>query len=178
MGNRFPSLPRAIVLGIHVFHRFQDELRGIQAHGACPLWRAQILARDPGEPLLDLKDDGTFRLNMDYFNYATGLTMTNGRFDDLFGGPPASRSHQSPSGRWTSRAPSRSSPRRSSCASAAAYTVRSGWICYALPGALRLTVSPTARSSGRRRTRISGSSPRLGMPAVPWARRCPSGTST
>ncbi|MGH6635595.1 MAG: carbamoyltransferase family protein [Gammaproteobacteria bacterium] len=39
------------------------------------------------EKLLDLKDDGTFRLNMDYFNYATGLTMTNGRFDDLFGGP-------------------------------------------------------------------------------------------
>lgn len=39
------------------------------------------------ENLLDLKDDGTFRLNMDYFNYATGLTMTSGRFDDLFGGP-------------------------------------------------------------------------------------------
>jgi carbamoyltransferase len=38
--------------------------------------------------LLDLKPDGTFRLNMDYFNYCTGLTMTNGRFDALFGGPP------------------------------------------------------------------------------------------
>jgi len=38
--------------------------------------------------LLDLKPDGTFRMNMDYFNYATGLTMTNRRFDDLFGGPP------------------------------------------------------------------------------------------
>ena len=38
--------------------------------------------------LIDLKPDGTFRLNMDYFNYCTGLTMTNGRFDDLFGGPP------------------------------------------------------------------------------------------
>jgi carbamoyltransferase len=40
------------------------------------------------EHLIDLKDDGTFRLNMDYFNYATGLTMTNQRFADLFGGPP------------------------------------------------------------------------------------------
>ncbi|MDZ7752438.1 MAG: carbamoyltransferase [Gammaproteobacteria bacterium] len=40
------------------------------------------------ERLLDLKADGTFRLNMDYFNYCTGLTMTNGRFHDLFGGPP------------------------------------------------------------------------------------------
>jgi carbamoyltransferase len=38
--------------------------------------------------LLDLKSDGTFRLNMDYFNYCTGLTMTNGKFDLLFGGPP------------------------------------------------------------------------------------------
>jgi carbamoyltransferase len=38
--------------------------------------------------LLDLKPDGTFRLNMRYFNYATGLTMTNARFDALFGGPP------------------------------------------------------------------------------------------
>jgi len=38
--------------------------------------------------LLDLKPDGTFRLNMEYFNYCTGLTMTNGKFDALFGGPP------------------------------------------------------------------------------------------
>ncbi|MBE9118763.1 carbamoyltransferase [Lusitaniella coriacea LEGE 07157] len=38
--------------------------------------------------LLDLKSDGTFRLNMDYFNYATGLTMTNSKFDRLLGSPP------------------------------------------------------------------------------------------
>ncbi len=38
--------------------------------------------------LIDVKDDGTFRLDMQYFNYCTGLTMTNRRFDDLFGGPP------------------------------------------------------------------------------------------
>ncbi|MCH8058791.1 MAG: carbamoyltransferase, partial [Proteobacteria bacterium] len=37
--------------------------------------------------LIDLKDDGTFRLNMRYFNYCTGLTMTNKRFASLFGGP-------------------------------------------------------------------------------------------
>lgn len=37
--------------------------------------------------LIDLKDDGTFRLKIDYFNYCTGLTMTNGKFDHLFGGP-------------------------------------------------------------------------------------------
>jgi carbamoyltransferase len=39
------------------------------------------------EHLLDLKDDGTFRLDMSYFNYATGLTMTNRRFAGLFGAP-------------------------------------------------------------------------------------------
>ncbi len=38
--------------------------------------------------LIDLKEDGSFKLNMDYFNYHTGLTMTNGLFDRLFGGPP------------------------------------------------------------------------------------------
>ncbi|MEO4040315.1 carbamoyltransferase [Hoeflea sp. CAU 1731] len=38
--------------------------------------------------LIDLKEDGTFRLDMSFFNYATGLTMTNKRFDALFGGPP------------------------------------------------------------------------------------------
>jgi carbamoyltransferase len=38
--------------------------------------------------LMDLKQDGTFRLDMQYFNYCTGLTMTNDRFSKLFGGPP------------------------------------------------------------------------------------------
>lgn len=38
--------------------------------------------------LISLKDDGSFHLNMDYFGYCTALTMTNGRFDKLFGGPP------------------------------------------------------------------------------------------
>jgi carbamoyltransferase len=39
------------------------------------------------DKLLDLKPDGSFRLDMAYFNYATGLTMTNQRFADLFGAP-------------------------------------------------------------------------------------------
>ena len=38
--------------------------------------------------LMDLKDDGSFRLNMKYFNYGVGLTMTNANFERLFGGPP------------------------------------------------------------------------------------------
>lgn len=39
------------------------------------------------EHLVDLKDDGSYRLNMDYFDYCTGLTMTNDKFSELFGGP-------------------------------------------------------------------------------------------
>jgi carbamoyltransferase len=38
--------------------------------------------------LIDLREDGSFRLNQKYFNYLGGLTMTNREFDDLFGGPP------------------------------------------------------------------------------------------
>jgi len=38
--------------------------------------------------LIDIKDDGSFWMNMEYFNYCAGLTMTNHKFDKLFGGPP------------------------------------------------------------------------------------------
>ncbi len=38
--------------------------------------------------LIDIKDDGSFRLDQTYFDYCTGLTMTNAKFDALFGGPP------------------------------------------------------------------------------------------
>ncbi len=38
--------------------------------------------------LIDIKPDGSFRLNLKYFNYPVGLTMTNGHFHQLFGGPP------------------------------------------------------------------------------------------
>ena len=40
------------------------------------------------DELMDLREDGSFNLNQRYFNYLGGLTMTNGAFDDLFGGPP------------------------------------------------------------------------------------------
>jgi carbamoyltransferase len=48
--------------------------------------------------LIDVKEDGTFRANMEYFNYCTGLTMTNGKFDALFDGPP-----RAPESRLTQR---------------------------------------------------------------------------
>ena len=58
------------------------KLMGLAPYGQ-PKYKDLIL-----EHILDLKEDGTFRLDMSYFNYCTGLTMTNSRFDELFGGPP------------------------------------------------------------------------------------------
>lgn len=44
--------------------------------------------------LIDIKPDGSFKLNLEYFDYCAGLRMTNSRFDKLFGGPP--RKSESP----------------------------------------------------------------------------------
>jgi carbamoyltransferase len=43
------------------------------------------------EELIDVKQDGSFRLNLDYFDYCAGLRMTSGKFERLFGGPPRKR---------------------------------------------------------------------------------------
>ena len=40
------------------------------------------------EHLINVKRHGTFRLNMEFFNYCTGITMTSRKFDEVFGGPP------------------------------------------------------------------------------------------
>ncbi len=57
------------------------KLMGLAPYGE-PRYAQQIL-----EHLVDLKPDGSFRLNLEHFEYCTGLKMTNGRFDRLFGGP-------------------------------------------------------------------------------------------
>jgi len=44
--------------------------------------------------LIDIKDDGSFLMNMEYFNYCRGFTMTSQAFNDLFGGPPRSPESQ------------------------------------------------------------------------------------
>ena len=40
------------------------------------------------EHLINIAEDGSFQLDMSYFNYATGLSMTNNKFHSLFDGPP------------------------------------------------------------------------------------------
>ena len=57
------------------------KVMGLAPYGN-PIYKDLILKK-----LIDLKEDGSFKLDMTYFNYATGLTMTNKKFDDLFGQP-------------------------------------------------------------------------------------------
>ena len=57
------------------------KLMGLAPYGK-PIFKKLIL-----EKLLDIKEDGSFKLDMKYFNYATGLTMTNNKFSKLFGQP-------------------------------------------------------------------------------------------
>ena len=57
------------------------KLMGLAPYGK-PRYAQKIL-----DHLVDVKPDGSFHLNLDYFNYCTGLTMTNRRFDELFEGP-------------------------------------------------------------------------------------------
>ena len=58
------------------------KVMGLAPYGE-PKYANQIL-----EHLIDVKADGSFRLDLSYFDYCAGLTMTNGKFDELFGGPP------------------------------------------------------------------------------------------
>jgi len=58
------------------------KVMGLAPYGR-PIYRDLIL-----KELIDLKEDGSFKLNMKYFDYCVGRTMTNKRFHKLFGGPP------------------------------------------------------------------------------------------
>jgi carbamoyltransferase len=68
------------------------KLMGLAPYGE-PRYRTLIL-----DKLLDLKEDGSFRMDMFYFNYCQGLTMTGPKFHQLFGGPP-----RQPEGELTQR---------------------------------------------------------------------------
>ncbi|MCF7732616.1 MAG: carbamoyltransferase [Akkermansiaceae bacterium] len=60
------------------------KLMGLAPYGQ-PVFLEKIL-----KDLIDLRPDGSFRLNLEYFNFCQGLTMTGGKFHQLFGGPPRS----------------------------------------------------------------------------------------
>ena len=58
------------------------KLMGLAPYGS-PIYENKII-----DSLIDIKEDGTFRLDQSFFNYATGLTMTNKKYDNLFGQKP------------------------------------------------------------------------------------------
>src|SRR5439155_3343557 len=79
-----PALARAALFGIHLLHRFKVNSGEYKVMGLAPYGEPKF-ANLIFEKLLDLKPDGTFRLDQSYFDYCTGLRMTNDKFDSLFG---------------------------------------------------------------------------------------------
>jgi carbamoyltransferase len=73
------------------------KLMGLAPYGE-PRYRDLIL-----EKLIDLKADGSFRMDMSYFAYCRAEVMTSEKFARLFGGPPRGREAPLTDGRWTSR---------------------------------------------------------------------------
>ncbi|MFH0740187.1 MAG: carbamoyltransferase [bacterium] len=64
------------------------KVMGLAPYGE-PKYKDLILSK-----IVDLKDDGSFKLDMDYFNYCSGLTMTSEKFHKTFGGPPRKKESQ------------------------------------------------------------------------------------
>jgi hypothetical protein len=131
------------------------------------------------EKLMDLKEDGSFRLDLSYFNYCAGLTMTSRRFDALFGGPAAPPESPITQRECDLAASIQRSP-RPSC---------SGWprMLHRLTGSRRTsasraesrsTASATGGSCASRPSRGSGSSRPRATRAARWAPRSLSGTSS
>ena len=84
---RFPHSPGLLYSAFTYFCGFrvnsgEYKLMGLAPYGE-PRYVDLILQR-----MIDLKEDGSFRMDMSYFNYCQGLTMTSRKFDRLFGGPP------------------------------------------------------------------------------------------
>lgn len=83
----FPHSVGLLYSAFTYFTGFKVNSGEYKVMGLAPYGEPRFLDRILNE-LMDLKEDGSFRLNMKYFNYCTGLTMTNHHFDKLFDGPP------------------------------------------------------------------------------------------
>jgi carbamoyltransferase len=87
---QFPHSLGLLYSAVNLLLWIQGQQRRIQADGSRAVWNTLLRRRHLQTPHR-LKPDGSFWLNMDYFNYCQGLTMTNQRFHNLFGGPPRTR---------------------------------------------------------------------------------------
>ena len=84
---RFPHSLGLLYAAFTYYTGFKVNSGEYKVMGLAPYGRP-LYAELIREHLIEVRDDGSFRMNMKYFNYAQGLTMTNRRFDRLFGGPP------------------------------------------------------------------------------------------
>ncbi|HEX9486073.1 MAG TPA: carbamoyltransferase [Gemmatimonadales bacterium] len=84
---RWPDSLGLLYSAFTYFTGFKVNSGEYKVMGLAPYGRPRYVQRIY-EHLLDLREDGSFRLNQKYFNYLSGLTMTNGAFEELFDGPP------------------------------------------------------------------------------------------
>jgi carbamoyltransferase len=83
---RFPHSIGLLYSAFTYYTGFKVNSGEYKVMGLAPYGEPKYVDTILGE-LIDLKSDGSFKLNMKYFNYCAGLTMTNSKFDSLFGGP-------------------------------------------------------------------------------------------
>ena len=86
---RFPHSLGLLYSAFTYFTGFRVNSGEYKLMGLAPYGEAKYV-QEIYDHLIDLREDGSFRLNMDYFGYIDGLTMTNSKFADLFGGPARS----------------------------------------------------------------------------------------
>ena len=84
---KFPHSLGLLYTAITYFTGFKPNSGEYKLMGLAPYGQPRYVDRMM-DNLIDLKEDGSFKLNMDYFNYLAGLTMTNRRMEELLDGPP------------------------------------------------------------------------------------------
>ena len=174
----FPHSLGLLYSAFTYLHRIQGQFRRIQADGSGAVRRAANTSKLILDHLIDLKQDGSFRLNMDYFNYCTGLTMTNRRFDALFRRPAARARGAADAARHGHRGVDSDGDRGDRAAARPRGRIArpASRIC-ASPAAWRSTAWPTARFCATDLSTTSGFSRRRATPAERSARRWRSGIS-
>jgi len=85
--QRFPHSIGLLYSAFTYFTGFRVNSGEYKLMGLAPYGEPKYVDRIR-EHLIDLKDDGSFRMDMSYFNYCEGLKMTSSKFDELFDGPP------------------------------------------------------------------------------------------
>ena len=84
---RFPHSPGLLYSAFTYFTGFKVNSAEYKVMGLAPYGEPKYV-KAIYEHLIDLKEDGSFKMNMEYFDYCAGLTMTSPKFARLFGGPP------------------------------------------------------------------------------------------